>query len=562
MSESPAHPPVVSARPSPRTVVALVAIVLVAATLRFVGQGWGLVERDSDVYQVPAHPDETTLTLAALSQMDLGRRDFNPEIGHMDGTFFYYVLAATEVAASKLGLVHIAGTDYYHEHPKALSRFMRIARTLPALFGIATVLVLFAFARRAAGDAAGLAAAAVVAVAPISVLSGHFARPHALIDFFLSCVLGAAYVYRSTGERRWLFTAAVAVGLLASTRYPMVLVSVVLAVAEFTRASRPSLRASIGALARAAAIVLTVWIVTCPYLVLDPASVLEGMRRTSGWSAPPDWSRLGMEIELRTLHVGDAALTLPLYLAALASTVVVLLRRRDVAVIVFPWLAIYGSMLFLSPFARDAARWMQPLLPVLATAFGVVFADLLRSTSSPARRIGLVVACVALFVPAVGRSIAFADLLRGRDPRLEARAYVETHIPHGTPIGIGRTPDILALGMRTRAGYPIVTTNRLYQELPPVPAERDVPLLLTEAPEWFMVADTQFQRLPRVGYRRSMSEEKYQLLFGPDSPYEVVKVFAPARRVPWLPMGREARVIEECVVAPTVYLLRRRSSPS
>ncbi|XVS66734.1 ArnT family glycosyltransferase [Actinosynnema sp. CA-299493] len=81
-----------------------------------------------------------------------------------------------------------------------------------ALMGVASVLLLHAAVRRAAGEAAGLIAGAVLALTPVAVLMFRFNNPDALMVLLL--VAGAYGTVRATetASVRWLALAGAAVG--------------------------------------------------------------------------------------------------------------------------------------------------------------------------------------------------------------------------------------------------------------------------------------------------------------------------------------------------------------
>ncbi|ROP36865.1 ArnT family glycosyltransferase [Saccharothrix texasensis] len=81
-----------------------------------------------------------------------------------------------------------------------------------ALMGVASVWLLHAAVRRAAGEAAGLIAGAVLALTPVAVLMFRFNNPDALMVLLL--VAGAYGTVRATEEAsaRWLALAGAAVG--------------------------------------------------------------------------------------------------------------------------------------------------------------------------------------------------------------------------------------------------------------------------------------------------------------------------------------------------------------
>jgi 4-amino-4-deoxy-L-arabinose transferase-like glycosyltransferase len=88
-----------------------------------------------------------------------------------------------------------------------------------ALLGVATVGLLFAIVRRAAGPVAGLIAATVMALTPVAVLMFRFNNPDALLTFLLVAAAGALLRAVETGRTRWLLLSAAIVGLAFDTKY-------------------------------------------------------------------------------------------------------------------------------------------------------------------------------------------------------------------------------------------------------------------------------------------------------------------------------------------------------
>lgn len=530
-------------------------IVVIGGALRFVGIGWGLSQGAVDGYHLPYHPDEATMTFTALRQMNPRALDFNPEIAHSEGTLFYYILAVTEVAASATGHVRLMDAAYYQEHPDQLSRVVIVGRAISALAGLAAVLAMIWLGSELGGAAVGLVAGLLMAVTPIEVLSSHFARPHTLLDALLILLFVFAWRYRRDGNFRDLWVGAVLVGLLSSTRYPMALSFCALVTAEIAR--KQAWPVVLRRLAVGGAIALGTLLITCPYLLLDPASVMAGQKRVSHWSGLPKFDEMAAELYLRLVVVPDAAITLPIAIVSVAGLAFLVKRRMPAGLFMAPWFVIYSLLTVVSPAGREAARWMQPVLPVLLIAAAFLIVHLGR-TYAGKWGYALKGALALTIMYPLCVSLSHAVALRARDPRLEARDWIARNLPSGATIAIGRAPDGFGVGVNSHLRHRILVTNEDYQPYPPIPAERDVPRLDLERPRWYLVADWQFEKYPGLSYRRAMSEAKFQRLFGPQAHYEVAAVFARPLSAFMLPLPGRIRVAEEYIVAPRVYLLRRR----
>src|SRR5262245_35360765 len=141
-----------------RTALAVLGLVGVGLALRFHGLGWGL----PFVYE-EAYPFKRAWDMWGWGD---GRFDLNPHFFNYP-TFYFYVQfvgqAIVLVALRVAGVVH-STLDVRVLYELDKTSFYFVARGISALTGVATVFITFALGRRVAGTAAGLAAAALVAV--------------------------------------------------------------------------------------------------------------------------------------------------------------------------------------------------------------------------------------------------------------------------------------------------------------------------------------------------------------------------------------------------------------
>jgi len=88
-----------------------------------------------------------------------------------------------------------------------------------ALFGVATIAVLYAIVRRMAGPAAATIAALVATLTPAAVLIFRYNNPDALLTLLLVLAAWAFMRALSDGRLRWLIVAALLVGLAFNTKF-------------------------------------------------------------------------------------------------------------------------------------------------------------------------------------------------------------------------------------------------------------------------------------------------------------------------------------------------------
>ena len=148
-------------------IAAGLGLFLVALVLRSVGLSYGLPA----VY----NPDEVAIMARALS---FAKGTLNPH-NFLYPTFYFYVLfawvgayVALLLATGRIGSM-AAARDLYFTDPSGI---YLAGRALSAVSGAATVLALYAFARRVTDGRAAIAATVFLAVAPLHVRDSHYVK--------------------------------------------------------------------------------------------------------------------------------------------------------------------------------------------------------------------------------------------------------------------------------------------------------------------------------------------------------------------------------------------------
>jgi hypothetical protein len=133
-------------------------VLLLAATLRVAGLGWGL--------RHPPHPDEAVFVDNVASMIRSG--DLDHRYYQYPGLFFYMLYP----------LVFLLPHD-----PPGPSTYLA-ARALVAAFGVAACALVDTLGRKAAGSRPALLAALLLAVSPVAVETAHMVRPDVVLQAF------------------------------------------------------------------------------------------------------------------------------------------------------------------------------------------------------------------------------------------------------------------------------------------------------------------------------------------------------------------------------------------
>ena len=185
-----------------------VLILVVAAVLRFY-----------DLDLVPLHHDEGVNGNFLVQLVREGRYFYDPANYH--GPTLYYFAAIFPWLLRFLFGPHAQNT--YGLTTTAI-------RFVPALFGLATVGLVFAL-RRNLGTIATLTAAGLLAISPGAVYLSRYFIHETLFVFFTLAIVVAALKYFETTHPTHLILAAVSAGLLFATKETAIISAVVLVLA-------------------------------------------------------------------------------------------------------------------------------------------------------------------------------------------------------------------------------------------------------------------------------------------------------------------------------------------
>ncbi len=349
--------------------LSVLLILVLAAALRFAGIEHHVVRGAADF-------DEQNNFLRPIERM-AREGSLDPTVYQGYAGFFNWLAAGPVLLGERLG--GYAGA--------ALG-----ARSLVAAFGVLNVLLAWLAARRLAGPAAGLFAAALLAVSRLEVRAAHHVTPDVLVASAVLVVLWlVARESQGAGPspRRDVAIGAIA-GLAAAVKFNGLLAGIPGAAAAalsggfVRRGARMSLAAVVAFGAAA------------PYAVpalFERGAKLTGITHYYGDKAERNQDSRGGEGGLRLAAAGISASAGPLG-TALAALALLLVRPRRA---LLPAAAVLGaSLLALSGAAFVYPRHLVPPGAALAVLAGAGFGALLVRTGRRGPLVGLALAGVAV----------------------------------------------------------------------------------------------------------------------------------------------------------------------
>ncbi len=475
------------------TTLALQAVLTAALALRLYGLNW-----DAGHY---LHPDERFIVqyvmigrlhlawppdldeLADPGRSGLNPRSDDPETG-LPRNFAYGALPLFVTAAVAEAVSRITGENWH-----AYDRVYLIGRSISALLDTATVLVVYLLAARAFSRRAALAAAAVAALAPMTIQLAHFFTTDSWLTFFVALCLLWSVRAGETGSRRWFAAAGAAFGLAMATKGSVFTLAGLLVVAagfdvwrRMRWGERPSeaLAAAPERLALAAVSAVASFALFEPYALARPSVYRASLEEQA------DIVRGLFDVPFTRQYIGTTPIVYQIEqivrwgfgpvagLLALIGVPLLALRffRRGWAgeTLVLAWLAGYGLVIALPE--TKFLRYLAPLVPVLAISAGFALDRLWQLAERLAGRRVAAGLGTAVLVGAALWTASFVSVYAGENPRIEASRWIYAEVPSGSTLSFEYWDDALPKDLAPG----LTGVDRQY-EVVPVDLYRDYPSL-------------------------------------------------------------------------------------
>jgi 4-amino-4-deoxy-L-arabinose transferase-like glycosyltransferase len=404
----------------------LAAILCIAAAFRAFGISSGL----PFLYD----PDEAVFVSRAGSI--LANRDFNPHFFGHPGTTTIYLLsvlyALIYLVGSAFGVYH-GPESFKNSYFQDPTLFYLSGRILFALFGIATVYLLYRTVNRAFGARVGLVSALVLALSPVHVEFSRLIRTDILMTFFLVIVLWFCLDIIEKHDGRSHFRAGFFLGLAVVTKYPAAVGAMMIVAASFFRNPRP-----VSALRQipvsAAACVLAMF-AGSPFLFIDIRSVLSDFRAerlhvTLGGAGDGFFSNMLWYLRGPLLH--DFSVPGTAFAAIGIYSLISSHEKGRRLFLVFPVL----FLCFIASLKIRWARWIIPLVPFIAVFAAAGFAGLAARNRPGISGRWKNTASAALFllliVPMVRLDVLEGLMASRKSTHTLARDWIVKNIPRGS----------------------------------------------------------------------------------------------------------------------------------
>lgn len=333
--------------------------------------------------------------------------------------------------------------------------FMVMGRAISAAAGTATIPLVFLIGRRVAGPAAGVIAAALLAVAPLHVRDSHFFSVDASLTFFCTLTWYLAIRMAAAGRPRDYVLAGVAFGCAVLSKYSAAFLAAVLAVAHLVAPGRVRWPGTPAAWARWATIGALPGVVgVATFFALDPHVVVHYEKFQSDIAELVTLPLTGQTQPIWGAHFADVqpqrfwftnllwwGLGPAFEVWSLAGLVWLAVRRQPLS-----WVALSFPLAYWAAAGQSTlpfVRYAMPLMPALSVSAAVLSADLLARPTL--RRVAQVATAVVVGSTAL-YTLAYLNIYRSQDARLAASAYLMERLPAGASILVEPSHNIPPTG--------------------------------------------------------------------------------------------------------------------
>lgn len=426
----------------PNERLALILILLCAAALRLAWLNWSLPNR---FHTATYNCDEST-ALTCLQAMDPSKLNFNPvsqkhPYALVEGTFNLYTYAAALKLASIAGWATLtADKEFYYRNIAEMGRLFMIGRLLSALYGLLTVVLVFALAKKMYGARTGLLAAFFTAVLPAHVVHSRYIIMNVPGVFWIVFAFLFMKNILEGGRTRDYILAGVGLGLAAATRLSGAPLGLMLFPAHFMS---PAPGRSLKRLSLAVAAAFLVFLIGDPYAILDFPDFLKGMKLLNTLTTSA--VKLSFYGHLSILAGSlTEALGLPLLLTCMAGIAAALAARTRNDLLLLAWI----FLLFICFYRAGENAYPSRILPALP--FMLILAAALLARAWDRKPWLARAALAATAAQAVVFYAAYFSLLSRADIRDTASSWITTSIKPGSSIGLLREPSYFSPGVIDR----------------------------------------------------------------------------------------------------------------
>ena len=424
-----------------KSVLAIIAVIILAAALRIWGIGWGLPTAQ---HFFSYHPDETIVLLSAM-KVNFFAGQFDPGFYNY-GSLYIFLVSLSVLMSVGFGLINLPSGDIF----SAIGEFAKLymaGRVVALALGIATVYLVYLLGKRAYGRGVGLLAALFMAVMPLHVMHSKFLAVDVPATFFVVMALIFAVRITEGLKLRDYLLAGLFAGLAAGTKYNAGLVILSPIVAHLaTDKARPQFRILSPKLVAIPIMAAAGFLIGTPGAVLNFGKFMQDFLYEVGHAGSGHGLVFVETAPAFIYHFNHSlwvGMGLPLLVLATIGLIYAARKRTASDLILLVFLIAYYAVIGAAQV--KFARYTMPLLPVLAILAARISMDTinrLREGRMFARFVGYIAVLLLVLVTAYTLvfSLSIDRMYASADTRDRAAAWVQKNVKPGASIGLPTIP--------------------------------------------------------------------------------------------------------------------------
>lgn len=408
--------------------VALLAIVTLAAALRFSGIHWGFY-----------HPDEGFYTHIAWD-FYRGEMDFGRIIGDWPNIIHYIIYSAAIISDSTIGVSLTADS------------IIIIGRYLSAFLSVITVYLCYLIGRKIHSINVGLLSAFISAIAHLPVLHAHYATLDTSLTFFLTLTLYFALKLAADDYNyKTLMITGILAGITMGIKYSggiILLPTLILLLFNSSLTSIKKVHDTIIVLITS----VFSFVVSCPFILGSFGTFTQSLSRLSQFEVGfyglfPEFAENGWEWYFNYgLPWSYGRVLGGIIIISTIYCLIYSIKNKNIVILTLV-ATTFAYLIQITRYDMYMMRYLLPLTPIFAIIvaqcindFQVKISEWTRPHGVRMAKISLTVITLVLIIHPLAYTIAYDNILCAQNVRIEASHWIQQNMDFEDQINIGPSP--------------------------------------------------------------------------------------------------------------------------
>ncbi|HWP47338.1 MAG TPA: glycosyltransferase family 39 protein [Candidatus Limnocylindrales bacterium] len=438
--------------------------ILTGIGMRFYGLSWGLPYHFHSDEHILAYFTEKLRTAESIQQLT-----------HQEIRFFLYPPFLMYLLISLITLA-----SFFHSFsltdPRSLTLYYLLGRGIAASFGSITLIAVYLLGKQLYTQSVGILAAVFLAFSVLHVRDSHFYFPDVPFTFFLVLTVFFAARFIEKHRLKYYVLAGIFTGVGMATKQTALMVLPVILTAYLIERfqhlrSWAAYKKVLFSISFWGFVLFPIFLAGITFLLLNPFVLInfEKFQEMSHKTAQfvkgtnqPQWTFQFTDTTFlywftNLLYFGMGPL---LEAVCMAGMIWAFVKRKIPDLLLLSFLLPY--FYFIGGGYMKFIRYAIPLLPFLCLLGARFLLDLLKITRHHIERVAVKVVITLVIITSLLYSLAYLNIYRQEDVRIQASRWIHQHIPPGSTVLIDTSSSTPLLG--SMFFYPEFYTSYIVDE--------------------------------------------------------------------------------------------------